>query len=444
MKPLLLLILLALPVAAQYPAGAVFQRGDDPRWAAPDFDDRQWVKQSDYRPDSNNDYLQNRSWMRARVTIPAGEPAVIVSQHCPCEFYVNGVRVAAIGDLNQPRPHTPRQIRIFPLPAGIPAGEAVFAVRRYDPPGLESVGYTWAKSSALLVPDSGADQALERFAKTVLASARLNVLFVLFALAALLGATWGQRMDAAYWVAILMEGCSLLAVGFTSLELGGIADHSNLNSIGWSLANPVAILPAILLALLVPRVNRRIWLSACLLAGAIRCPFFVAPYYGVPPSWSPLAVAAAEAGIWLIVVTTLALVTLALRLGGIPRPLLLFCVLGPLCSLLMRLGATWGQRKDAAFWVALALEGCALLAVVFLSFVSIGSADQSTMNSIGWSFVIPIAILPAILLVLLVPGVNRRLWLPACLLAGAIRVPSYIAPYYGVPPSWAPHAVVPS
>ena len=119
MRRLLLISLAALPLAAQYPAGAVFHRGDDPRWADPNFDDRQWVKQSDYRANSYDDYLQNRSWMRARVTIPAGEPAVIVSQHCPCEFYVNGIRVAAIGDLNQPRPHTPRRIRNFLLPAGI-------------------------------------------------------------------------------------------------------------------------------------------------------------------------------------------------------------------------------------------------------------------------------------------------------------------------------------
>ena len=195
---LLFLILLALPLCAQYPAGAVFQRGDDPRWAAPDFDDRQWVKQSDYRANSYDDYLQNRSWMRAHVMIPAGEPAVIVSQHCPCEFYVNGIRIAAIGDLNQPRPHTPRGRRIFPLPVGIPPGEAVFAVRRYDPPGLESAGFTWARSSALLVPASGADHGLEHFDKYLTPSG-LNGLFVLFALAALLGATWGQRKDAAFW-----------------------------------------------------------------------------------------------------------------------------------------------------------------------------------------------------------------------------------------------------
>ena len=292
---------------------------------------------SEYRANSYEDYLQNRSWLRARVTIPAGEPAVIVSQHCPCEFYVNGLRVAAIGDLNQARPDTPRGIRIFPLPASIPPGEAVFAVRRYDPPVLENVNYAWGRSSALLVPARDADQALEQFAKTFLAPGRLNFLFVLFALGALLGATWGQRKDAAFWAAVVMEGCSLLAVGFLNLELRGIADHSNQNSIGWSLATPILILPAILLVLIVPGVNRRPWLSACLLIGTFRIPFFVAPYYGVPPSWVPLAVVASEAEIWLILFTTLALVTLALRLGGIPRPLLLFCVLGPLCSLMTRL-----------------------------------------------------------------------------------------------------------
>ena len=43
MKRFLLLSLLALPLAAQYPAGSRFQRGDDPRWADPNFDDRQRV-----------------------------------------------------------------------------------------------------------------------------------------------------------------------------------------------------------------------------------------------------------------------------------------------------------------------------------------------------------------------------------------------------------------
>ena len=340
MKRLLLLSLLALPLTAQYPAGAVFQRGDDPRWADPGFDDRQWVKQSDYRANSYDDYLQNRSWMRARVTIPAGEPAVIVSQHCPCEFYVNGLRVAAIGDLNPPRPYTPREIRIFPLPAGIAPGDAVFAVRRYDPPGQESIVSSWGGSSALLAPASGADQALEQFAKTILAPSRFLVLVVLFALAALLGATWGQRKDAAFWVALSLQGCALLSQVLLTLVSIGSADQSNIRSIGLSFAVPNPILPAILLVLIVPGVNRRLWLSACLLATAIRVPSIVALYYGVPPSWLPLAVPASEAGSLLIVVTAWALMTLALRLGGIPRPLLLFCALGPVCSLLTRLAPT--------------------------------------------------------------------------------------------------------
>ena len=239
--------------------------------------------------------------------------------------------------MNQVRPYTPREIRIFPLPASIPAGEAVFAVRRYDPPGLENVNLSWPRSSALLVPASGADQALKQFEKTNLAPAQVNVLFALFALAALLGATWGQRKDAAFWVALALEGCALLAVVFLNFVSIGSADQSRMNSLGWSLFAPLSILPAILLVLIVPGVHRRLWLSACLLAGAIRIPLSVASYYGVPPSWAPHAVAASEAGAWLFVVIPIVLVALALRLGGIPRPLLLFCVLGPLCALLMRL-----------------------------------------------------------------------------------------------------------
>lgn len=68
MKRFLLISLLALPLSAQYPVGSRFQRGDDPRWADPNFDDRQWVKQSDYRANSYDDYLQNRPPRQSGVT----------------------------------------------------------------------------------------------------------------------------------------------------------------------------------------------------------------------------------------------------------------------------------------------------------------------------------------------------------------------------------------
>ncbi len=336
MRRLLLLSLLALPLAAQYPAGAVFQRGDDPRWASPNFDDRQWVKQSEYRANSYDDYLQNRSWMRARVTIPAGEPAVIVSQHCPCEFYVNGLRVGAIGDLNQARPETPREVRIFPLPASIPPGEAVFAVRRYDPPGLENVNYAWARSSAMVVAASREGEALVRFAKNISASAQINFLVTLIALAALLGATLGQRKDAAFWVAILMQGCTLLAIGFGSFELGGISEHSRLNSLAWLFGGWTLTLPAVIILMLAPVLNLRLWLPICLLVIAVRLPYSFAAFYAVPPFWLPLAVFFVEIGTWLNLVTTLGVVIITFQRRSIPYPLLLISLLAPLSGLFAR------------------------------------------------------------------------------------------------------------
>ena len=67
MKRLLLLSLLVLPRGAQYTT-SMTASGSSKASTANTYDD----------------YLQNRSWLRARVTIPAGKPVVIVSQHCPC------------------------------------------------------------------------------------------------------------------------------------------------------------------------------------------------------------------------------------------------------------------------------------------------------------------------------------------------------------------------
>jgi sigma-B regulation protein RsbU (phosphoserine phosphatase) len=336
MRRLLLLSLLALPLAAQYPAGAVFQRGDDLRWAAPGFDDRQWVKQSDYRANSYDDYLQNRSWLRARVTIPAGEPAVIVSQNCPCEFFMNGLRIGATGDLNQARPNAPRGVRFFPLPAGLSPGPAVFAVRRYDSPAVESVSYTWARSSALVLPASRAEQALNRFDGNVQQSGLISLCLTLAALVALLGATWGLRKDAVFWVAILMQFCLLAVVGLAHFDLTGVAGLADLSSMIWLIGAYIPIMPAVILLLILPGLRRWIWLTLCLFSVAGRIPFAVASFFAVPPSWTPLAVLLAEMCALLAVFLSLALVAFARRLGGIPLSLLLFSVGGPVFGLIGR------------------------------------------------------------------------------------------------------------
>jgi hypothetical protein len=270
------------------------------------------------------------------VTIPAGEPVVIVSQNCPCEFFVNGLRIGATGDLDQARPYTPRGVRFFPLPAGLPPGSAVFAVRRYDPPAVESVGYSWARSSALLLPASRAEQALKQFDGSVQQSGLITFCLTLAALVALLGATWGLRKDAVFWVAILMQFCSLAILVLARFDLTGVAGLSDLSSMIWFIGAYIPIMPAVILLLILPGLRRWIWLTLCLLSVAGRIPFPVASFFAVPPSWTPLAVLLAEMSALLAVSLSLALVAFARRLGGIPISLLLFAAGGPVCGLIGR------------------------------------------------------------------------------------------------------------
>ena len=52
--------------------------GDDPAWAAPEFDDRAWPEQFAFRVDPQGRIL----WMRARVDAPANVDAAKVPLRC--------------------------------------------------------------------------------------------------------------------------------------------------------------------------------------------------------------------------------------------------------------------------------------------------------------------------------------------------------------------------
>ena len=86
----------------------------------------------------SEDAATNRLWLRMRVEIPA-EPAVVLASMCSCEFYLNGVRIGATGDLDLPRPAASTRVHSFVVPASIPPGPALLAVRQYHPPGIEAI-----------------------------------------------------------------------------------------------------------------------------------------------------------------------------------------------------------------------------------------------------------------------------------------------------------------
>ncbi len=118
MRILVLLLALGASLVGQNIQDARMQRGDDKRWADPAFDDRGWTQVRDvvFR---SEDAATNRLWLRMRVEIPA-EPAVVLASMCSCEFYLNGVRIGATGDLDLPRPAASTRVHSFVVPASIP------------------------------------------------------------------------------------------------------------------------------------------------------------------------------------------------------------------------------------------------------------------------------------------------------------------------------------
>ena len=99
-------IQLFLMVAALLPAQSLddarMKRGDDMRWADPAFDDRGWETVRHRRVRPMEDAKENRFWLRMRVTVPeagpAGEAAVVAVIRCPCEVFLDGIRLGATGD----------------------------------------------------------------------------------------------------------------------------------------------------------------------------------------------------------------------------------------------------------------------------------------------------------------------------------------------------------
>ncbi len=116
-----LLFVCALPGLAQ----VRYHAGDDPRWAAPDFDDSSWPVSADGAvawPDTPDQMI----WVRRPIAAPAditGPLEILWPDDCgnaarPAELFVNGVRVAVVGRM-PPRPDISLgpQTCAYPLPA---------------------------------------------------------------------------------------------------------------------------------------------------------------------------------------------------------------------------------------------------------------------------------------------------------------------------------------
>ncbi len=317
MRIIVLLLAVGASLAGQDVEDARMQRGDDKRWADPAFDDRAWprVRDSVFRAE---DAAQNRLWLRMRVEIPA-EPAVVLTRMCSCEFYLNGVRLGATGDLDQPRPDAVRDAQIFFIPDSVAPGPALLAVRQYHPPGFEASWPVLHFRNIGVMESRHARSAGQTINQSATRIYQFRLFFLLLALGAVLAAGAGvQRVpEQPLIVAFLL---SYIAVGLGTLFATSPAAFWTSVGILPSAALPLLLLIQFRLAAVrIPTV----WLTAgVLIWAALRVPWLLGLCLAEPASWTPWAVRVFLLPFWLLLAISVGLVAFTWRRAGTPRLLL--------------------------------------------------------------------------------------------------------------------------
>ena len=144
----------------------VWHAGDDPAWAAPDFDDRAWQPYAKFelRPDVPH------LWIRCHVDLSVlrsqAHPAIQIAG-LAYQLYLDGQLIGASGDIRSGQ-HSQNLIRSFPVAAAsVPAGATAIALRAT----LRSLDL-----SPLLGADAGDTQILDaERAQTVINSASREI-----------------------------------------------------------------------------------------------------------------------------------------------------------------------------------------------------------------------------------------------------------------------------
>ena len=127
------------PVAVRAPWH--FHTGDDPQWAAPDFDDSQWplLQTGESWSDQGYPDYSGYAWYRLRVKLPQSSAPLgieIGKIYSAAEVYVDGRLIGTIGRM-RPRPRWDYQAgtNVVPLPAGS-GGSVEIAVRFWEFPTI--------------------------------------------------------------------------------------------------------------------------------------------------------------------------------------------------------------------------------------------------------------------------------------------------------------------
>lgn len=112
-----------------------FRPGDDPAWAAPDFDDSDWQTASvpGYWPKGGFPEVDQLGWYRLRVPVDPDDAPLSVrfgGVRYAFELYADGMRLGGAGTLPPDASMEFDRERILPIPVDALAdGEVVFAVR---------------------------------------------------------------------------------------------------------------------------------------------------------------------------------------------------------------------------------------------------------------------------------------------------------------------------
>jgi hypothetical protein len=150
---LLLTVSFAAPAAAQYgdvstAGGPVpidakwrFHTGDNPQWAASDFDDSQWplIETGKTWTDQGYPDLSGYAWYRIRLKPPSNSAPLAIALgefYTSAEVYVDGKLAGTIGHMRpEPRWDFQAGTSVVPLPA-VSAGSIEIAVRFWEKPTI--------------------------------------------------------------------------------------------------------------------------------------------------------------------------------------------------------------------------------------------------------------------------------------------------------------------
>ncbi len=292
MKVLLLWTVLASTADGQTFLDAKVARGDDLRWADPAWDDSRWPTVRDRQSHAVADSASNRLWLRMRVAIPAGEPSVVLVYRCPCEVFLNGIKLGGTGNLNEPRPATARGLHAFDVPGGIQPGTALLAVRQYHPPGRDvSIPYWGARQVVRLVPRSGLlDTAAKAQAQDDVYPPRV-VLYVL-ALGGLLAALAGARRDP---TVLLLIGFSLSVITNIVVSWSTWGDQSGMTRVVLEILATSGLLLLLAFWRFSGPLSAKVLLAVALVFLS-RVPNCVAILMTDAPWWTPWGLAAYSVG----------------------------------------------------------------------------------------------------------------------------------------------------